>query len=102
MQIPDELVADKLRAFPTLDKSIAELEEEYAPPEERARMLGLTPGSLEAKRAIETIPREELPQQIQVELVGAKLVRATQSQRQLQEVLVDFWFNHFKDRKSVV
>jgi len=95
MQIPDELVADKLRAFPTLDKSIAELEEEYAPPEERARMLGLTPGSLEAKRAIETIPREELPQQIQVELVGAKLVRATQSQRQLQEVLVDFWFNHF-------
>jgi uncharacterized protein (DUF1800 family) len=95
MQIPDELVADKLRAFPTLDKSIAELEEEYAPPEERARMLGLTPGSFEAKRAIEAIPREELPQQIQVELVGAKLVRATQSQRQLQEVLVDFWFNHF-------
>jgi uncharacterized protein (DUF1800 family) len=94
-QIPDPLVADKLRAFPTLDKSIAELEEEYAPPEERARMLGLTPGSSEAKRAIEAIPREELPQQIQLELAGAKLVRATQSQRQLQEVLVDFWFNHF-------
>src|SRR5262249_77360 len=52
-------------------------------------------GTAEAKRAIEAIPREELPQQIQVELVGAKLVRATESRRQLQEVLVDFWFNHF-------
>src|SRR4029079_19631982 len=29
------------------------------------------------------------------ELSGQKLVRAVSSERQLQEVLTDFWFNHF-------
>lgn len=29
------------------------------------------------------------------ELIDAKLLRATLSRRQLEEVLVDFWFNHF-------
>jgi uncharacterized protein (DUF1800 family) len=33
-------------------------------------------------------------QQIQ-SLAGDKILRATYSERQLQEVLVDFWFNHF-------
>jgi uncharacterized protein (DUF1800 family) len=33
-------------------------------------------------------------QQIQ-SLAGEKILRATYSERQLQEVLVDFWFNHF-------
>jgi uncharacterized protein (DUF1800 family) len=33
-------------------------------------------------------------QQIQ-SLAGEKILRATHSERQLQEVLVDFWFNHF-------
>ncbi len=35
------------------------------------------------------------PQQIVGELVQQKLVRAVSSNRQLQEVLTDFWFNHF-------
>ena len=29
------------------------------------------------------------------ELMQAKIIRATLSERQLEEVLVDFWFNHF-------
>jgi uncharacterized protein (DUF1800 family) len=33
--------------------------------------------------------------QVVGELLTAKLVRATESKRQLQEVLVDFWSNHF-------
>ena len=33
--------------------------------------------------------------QIHAELKSAKLIRAVHSQNQLQEVLVDFWFNHF-------
>ncbi|MDQ2733078.1 MAG: DUF1800 domain-containing protein [Armatimonadota bacterium] len=38
------------------------------------------------------------------ELETAKLVRATESNRQLQEVLVDFWSNHFNEdvRKGLV
>ena len=33
--------------------------------------------------------------QVMVELDEQKLLRATYSERQLQEVLTDFWFNHF-------
>lgn len=33
--------------------------------------------------------------QVTVELTEQKLLRAVYSERQLQEVLVDFWFNHF-------
>jgi uncharacterized protein (DUF1800 family) len=35
------------------------------------------------------------PQQIVQELAAAKLTRAIYSERQLDEVMVDFWFNHF-------
>jgi uncharacterized protein (DUF1800 family) len=36
------------------------------------------------------------PQQVvQSEVMQAKLLRATYSERQLQEVMTDFWFNHF-------
>ncbi len=34
-------------------------------------------------------------QQVALELITHKLVRVTASERQLEEVLVDFWFNHF-------
>src|SRR5205807_9416499 len=32
---------------------------------------------------------------VTAELMQAKLLRAIYSQRQLQEVMTDFWFNHF-------
>jgi uncharacterized protein (DUF1800 family) len=35
------------------------------------------------------------PQQLLQELAAQKLLRAVASERQLQEVLTDFWFNHF-------
>src|SRR5450432_4814491 len=36
------------------------------------------------------------PQQVvQSEVMQAKLLRATYSERQLQELMTDFWFNHF-------
>ena len=38
---------------------------------------------------------EKRPQQLLLELVGAKLTRAVYSERQLEEVMTDFWFNHF-------
>jgi uncharacterized protein (DUF1800 family) len=36
-----------------------------------------------------------LPQRIVAELSMAKMTRAVYSERQLQEVMVDFWYNHF-------
>jgi uncharacterized protein (DUF1800 family) len=35
------------------------------------------------------------PQRILFDLAGAKVQRAVYSERQLQEVMTDFWFNHF-------
>ena len=37
----------------------------------------------------------QLPQRIVAELSMAKVTRAVYSERQLQEVMVDFWYNHF-------
>ncbi len=36
-----------------------------------------------------------LPQELQRQLINQKIVRAAYSQNQLQEILTDFWFNHF-------
>src|SRR5437879_13315380 len=38
---------------------------------------------------------QKRPARITAELQAAKMVRAVTSERQLQEVMVDFWFNHF-------
>ncbi len=47
-------------------------------------------------RERETIEALDHPQQVVAdELVEGKLLRAIYSQRQLQEVMTDFWFNHF-------
>jgi uncharacterized protein (DUF1800 family) len=41
------------------------------------------------------VPREQSPQAMIGELQRAKLLRAVYGERQLLEVLTDFWFNHF-------
>src|SRR5207249_558849 len=44
---------------------------------------------------LERYPMERRPVRIADELRAAKVVRAVTSERQLEEVMVDFWFNHF-------
>ncbi len=93
--IPDQEVAAKLRAFPTVAQTTSELLAAFPPIRVQARMAGIDPANSDAREIIAAIPKEDLPRQIGIELIGAKLVRAVESKRQLQEVLVDFWFNHF-------
>ena len=50
------------------------------------------PETAAMRAAMRDLPR---PQQIIRELSAAKLTRAIHSQRQLQELMTDFWFNHF-------
>ncbi|MBI1845606.1 MAG: DUF1800 domain-containing protein [Candidatus Rokubacteria bacterium] len=40
-------------------------------------------------------PPARRPQLLLIELQAARMMRATMSERQLQEVMVDFWLNHF-------
>src|SRR5262249_6751402 len=93
--IPDDAVTVKLRGFPTVAQSTSELLAAFPSARVQARMMGVNPANPDAREVIEAIPKEDLPRQIGVELIAAKLVRAVESKRQLQEVLVDFWFNHF-------
>ena len=53
--------------------------------------LGVNPES--APRALSDESRR--PQRVVAELAMAKMIRAIYSERQLQQVLDDFWFNHF-------
>jgi uncharacterized protein (DUF1800 family) len=55
---------------------------------ERERRKQLTP----EERMRESLQR---PGRIAVELSHAKMIQAVYSERQLQEVMTDFWFNHF-------
>jgi uncharacterized protein (DUF1800 family) len=80
-------VERKLKTLPTLSMSIPALLREYPRPQD------LSKGS--AAGAGPAVPPEKRPAVLQRELAAAKLVRAVESRRQLEEVLVDFWFNHF-------
>jgi uncharacterized protein (DUF1800 family) len=44
---------------------------------------------------MEMYPLDKRPARIVAELQAAKAIRAVMSERQLQEVMTDFWFNHF-------
>jgi uncharacterized protein (DUF1800 family) len=78
--IPDAAVEERLKAFPSLAMTGAQLMNAY-PNMRRRRMLGLL-----------AAPK---PKDMVAEAAAAKLLRAVESERQLQEVLTDFWFNHF-------
>ncbi|MEK6407302.1 MAG: DUF1800 domain-containing protein [Acidobacteriota bacterium] len=83
--IDDSDLEKRLEVLPTQRMTSAELYQFYPPPqvaEQRAN----------DKNAPPIFGR---PQQVIGELVQQKLVRAVSSNRQLQEVLTDFWFNHF-------
>ncbi|MGB6483744.1 MAG: DUF1800 domain-containing protein [Candidatus Acidiferrales bacterium] len=103
----------KLGEFKTLRMSSEELLEEYPPPNEVAKREGMTPEEyrqqiqqkVQAKRQdlrqqgedpaqiqFETMPG---PQRIQAELDLATMDRAIYSNRQLYEVMSNFWANHF-------
>lgn len=80
-RIGDSAVAERLAAFQTLGLSSSEIAERfYTPPNQRNQQP-------QGMRVQANLPMIELAQQ--------KLLRAVYSDRQLEEVLVDFWFNHF-------
>jgi len=99
--IDDSAVAARLERFPTLAMSSAELLAEFPNPAQAARQMGLSPEEYRKQmedRARSGVGRMEdvrLPQRIVAELSMAKLTRAIYSERQLNEVMADFWFNHF-------
>ena len=101
-RIADEAVEPRLAGYPDLALPTPELLAKYPRPsrEERQRLQ-------QARRAREDGSRMETanappigketmgPRRVVAQLTEARLLRAVHSERQLEEVLVDFWFNHF-------
>ncbi|MBI1864840.1 MAG: DUF1800 domain-containing protein [Nitrospirae bacterium] len=81
--IPDAGLEMRLEGFKTLKMTTAELIEAFPPQGPKSRQANAQ-------------PRGRRPgQEIILELSKAKLLRAVYSERRLQEVMTDFWFNHF-------
>src|SRR2546428_13400745 len=88
-RISDTVVEEKLAGLKTMRLSSRELIELYPTPQQAKQRASQNP---------EMNGRQEMmqgPRVVILELQQAKLLRAVYSQRQLYEVMVDFWSNHF-------
>jgi len=105
--LEESALAARLARYPTLAMSSATLLAEYPRPEMAAKRMGI---SLEDyRKQLAEMARQQgangglgmrgvedrRPQRVLDELTMAKMTRAIYDERQLNEQLVDFWFNHF-------
>jgi len=105
-RLADAAVAARLAPLTTIGMSSHEIAEQFEQPMIEARRstaLSAVPGGAGGRQgapaaangaAPPASPRIE-PNRVVTELAEQRLLRAIYSERQLQEVLVDFWFNHF-------
>jgi uncharacterized protein (DUF1800 family) len=111
--LSDDLLTRPLQALNTLQMAGPEIVQTFMPPPPPRPSPTPTPavakdGEMMQQEAGEKMaalvqptprptptPPQRNPQQAVIELQQAKLLRAVYSERQLQEVMVDFWFNHF-------
>ncbi|HEY4564425.1 MAG TPA: DUF1800 family protein, partial [Thermoanaerobaculia bacterium] len=114
--LPDDKVRDDLQVLPALNMTTAQILQTYPPVGmvlQQAKQAGIIPedvkkGDLKAKAdedqraalkekvkafAMEKGYRPE--RELLGQLMTQKLVRAVESENQLEEVMTDFWFNHF-------
>jgi len=122
-RVEDAALNARLSAYPTIALSTAAIARDYYGPAEQLRrqeqraagaattqpragtqtmaggdpaMAGMPPQRPEDRNVSpEMRAARQKEQQILQDLMQARVVRAVASKRQLEEVLVDFWFNHF-------
>jgi uncharacterized protein (DUF1800 family) len=92
--LADPAVEQALPAYPVLARSAADLVRDYPQPTPQVRQQ-LASGQMSRQAAAEMYPPERRPAAITAQMQAARVTRAVLSERQLEEVLVDFWFNHF-------
>ena len=93
-RIPDTALEAALGDYPVLAMSAADLYRDYPPPRQQD-VQRFQSGQMTPQEIREVFPPERRPAVINAQLQSAKITRAVLSERQLQEVMVDFWFNHF-------
>jgi len=109
-RIADGALSARLSEFPTLGMSTSQLAEEYFNPADEVRRQNQQQQARAAQNGDPSMamtpppPAQPTPEQRMLQqaaqaplndLMQAKVIRATLSERQLEEVLTDFWFNHF-------
>jgi uncharacterized protein (DUF1800 family) len=98
-RIDDSAIDARLASLETLTMSSADLAQRYFEPAMAARREAKQTSSAndDTKDGKTPAERRALAAQRTVlsELTQARMLRATMSERQLQEVLTDFWLNHF-------
>jgi uncharacterized protein (DUF1800 family) len=96
-RIPDASMASRLAGFSTLEMSSGEIAERFVQPAMAARreqqQQSVQQGDTAPPPMRSAAQREA--SRVMSELTAQKVLRAVYSERQLQEVLTDFWFNHF-------
>jgi uncharacterized protein (DUF1800 family) len=114
--IDDAALEQRLAKYPTLNQSASKLLSEYPPPAQAAKKEGETKeeykqeligkrreamaqmadtGNDNMDRAQQQLGKMVGPNRIIAELSMAKIDRAIYTNRQLEAVMEDFWFNHF-------
>jgi uncharacterized protein (DUF1800 family) len=100
--ISDPVVDARLAQLPALGLSASGLLDQYPPQDIAAKRLGMKVEEYQkhlqdlAKRpgGMNSLPFKD-QNEIVNEMMEAKMIRAVYSERQLDEQLSDFWFNHF-------
>ena len=100
-RIADDAVEARLADLPTLRMSSAQLVAQFEVPLREAKKrlkADKAADGTDADAAVklrDLVPPENRPRRILEDLTQERIIRAAESQRQLNEVLVDFWMNHF-------
>jgi uncharacterized protein (DUF1800 family) len=92
--IPDVAAEEAVAGYPALALSTAQLVRDYPRPSPQVRQR-LAQGEMTRQDLMQMYPVERRPGIITAQLQAARITRAVMSLRQLEEVMVDFWFNHF-------
>ncbi|HEX4345978.1 MAG TPA: DUF1800 domain-containing protein, partial [Vicinamibacterales bacterium] len=89
----------RLAGFTTLDLSIDDISRDYERPQQELQRKFQQQQSANvdpnAPRPPAVMAAQQKAGSVLQEMAQQKLIRAIYSERQLQEVLTDFWFNHF-------
>ena len=102
--INDSATDDRLSQLPSIHMTADELVARYPEPQQVAQRAGIPnpkagDGNAQAdRRKLQSYMLNnglERPQKLLQELQAQKIIRGVYSERQLQEVMTDFWFNHF-------
>jgi uncharacterized protein (DUF1800 family) len=98
-RIPDSAVSARLATLATTGLTSRQISERFEQPilelRRQARQKTGPEGRDQAERPPELMDLQQLANSVVLELSEQKVLRAAYSERQLQEVLADFWFNHF-------